>query len=70
MASIRDLLLDTAGMTMDTPPFVDTVDRFQGLESDLILSIYVVADRDFVASEDTFILCPRRFNVTLTQARS
>ena len=57
-------------MTMDPPPFVDTVNRFQGQERDLILSSYVVADRDFVASEDAFILSPRRFNVTLTRARS
>jgi hypothetical protein len=70
MASIRNLLVDAAGMTMDQPPFVDTVDRFQGQERDLILSSYVVADRDFVASEDAFILSPRRFNVTLTRARS
>lgn len=70
MASIRNLLVDAAGMTMDPPPFVDTVDRFQGQERDLILSSYVVADRDFVASEDAFILSPRRFNVTLTRARS
>ncbi len=70
MASIRNLLVDAAGMTMDPPPFVDTVDRFQGQERDLILSSYVVTDRDFVASEDAFILSPRRFNVTLTRARS
>lgn len=70
MSSIRNLLVDTAGMTMDPPPFVDTVDRFQGQERDLILSSYVVADRDFVACEDAFILSPRRFNVTLTRARS
>jgi hypothetical protein len=30
----------------------------------------VVADRDFVAAEEAFILNPRRFNVTLTRARS
>jgi len=70
MAFIRNLLVDAAGMTMDPPPFVDTVDRFQGQERDLILSSYVVADRDFVSSEEAFILSPRRFNVTLTRARS
>ncbi len=70
MASIRNLLVSTAGMAMDPPPFVDTVDRFQGQERDLILASYVVADRDFVAAEDAFILSPRRFNVTLTRARS
>ena len=70
MAFIRNLLIDAAGIAMDPPPFVDTVDRFQGLERDLILSSYVVADRDFIATEEGFILNPRRFNVTLTRAES
>jgi len=55
---------------MEPPPFVDTVDRFQGQERDLMIASYVVADRDFVAAEEAFILNPRRFNVTLTRARS
>ena len=55
---------------MDPPPFVDTVDRFQGQERDLMIASYVVADRDFAAAEEAFILNPRRFNVTLTRARS
>jgi DNA replication ATP-dependent helicase Dna2 len=70
MATIRNLLVEVAGMPMDPPPFVDTVDRFQGQERDLMIASYVVADRDFVASEEAFILNPRRFNVTLTRARS
>lgn len=70
MASIRNLLVNVAGMTMNPPPFVDTVDRFQGQERDIILSSYVVTDPDFIASEDAFILSPRRFNVTLTRAKS
>lgn len=69
MSSIRNLLVDNAGMIMDTL-FVDTVDRFQGQERDMILCSYVVADRDFISSEESFILSSRRFNVTLTRARS
>lgn len=70
MSMIRNLIVESAGMSMDPPPFVDTVDRFQGQERDLMIASYVVADRDFVASEEEFILNPRRFNVTLTRARS
>jgi len=70
MSTIRNLLVDAAGMPMDSPPFVDTVDRFQGQERDLMIASYVVADRDFVAAEEAFILNPRRFNVTLNRARS
>jgi len=70
MSTIRNLLIDAAGMPMDPPPFVDTVDRFQGQERDLMIASYAVADRDFVSAEEAFILNPRRFNVTLTRARS
>jgi hypothetical protein len=70
MATIRNLLVDTARMPVDPPPFVDTVDRVQGQERDLIIASYAVADRDFVRAEEEFILDPRRFNVTLTRARS
>ncbi len=70
MSNIRNRLVEAAGMPMNPPPFVDTVDRFQGLERDLMIASYTVADRDFVRSEEEFILNPRRFNVTLTRARS
>lgn len=70
MSAVRNLLEDAAGMEPTSLPFVDTVDRFQGQERDLIVASYTVADRDFVASEAEFILDPRRFNVTLTRARS
>ena len=70
MSNIRNLLEDAAGMLPSALPFVDTVDRFQGQERDLIVASYTVADRDFVTSEERFILDPRRFNVTMTRARS
>ncbi len=70
MAQLRNLLVGAAGMPLDPSPFVDTVERFQGLERDLMLASYAVADRDFVRMEEAFILAPRRFNVALTRARS
>ncbi len=70
MSSVRNLLENAARMVPTSLPFVDTVDRFQGQERDLIIASYTVADRDFVASEAEFILSARRFNVTLTRARS
>ena len=70
MATIRKLLVDAAGMPVDLPPFVDTVDRVQGQERNLIIASYAVADHDFVRAEEGFILEPRRFNVTLTRAKS
>lgn len=70
MSSVRNLLENAAGMRPTPLPFVDTIDRFQGQERDMVIASYTVADRDFVASEEEFILDPRRFNVTLTRARS
>ena len=70
MSRVRNLLENAARMRPTSLPFVDTVDRFQGQERDLIIASYTVADRDFVASEAEFILSARRFNVTLTRARS
>lgn len=70
MSNIRNLLVETAKLPRNPSPFVDTVDRFQGQERDLIIASYTVADKDFVQLEEKFILDARRFNVTLTRARS
>jgi AAA domain-containing protein len=67
VATIRNLL-QRSNIFSDHVPVVDTVDRFQGQEREVILSSYAVADRDFARSEEKFILEPRRFNVTLTRA--
>lgn len=71
MSLIKNLIIDNFPVPdlSNTPFFVDTVDRFQGQERDLIISSYVVADKDFIGSEAEFILSARRFNVTLTRAR-
>ena len=70
MARIRTLLSSKAGFPSAPIPIVDTVDRFQGQERDFIISSYTVADKDFAASEDSFILSSRRFNVSLTRAKT
>lgn len=70
MAQVRNHLVDRVGMPTAPAPAVDTVDRFQGRERDFMIASYAVADKDFAAQEDTFILSARRFNVTLTRARS
>jgi AAA domain len=65
---IQNLLLKS-NVNINNNSFIDTVDRFQGQERDLILSSYSVSDKDFVGSEDEFILDSRRFNVSLTRAK-
>jgi AAA domain len=70
VSTIRNLIKSARSIFGDAPPAIDTVDRFQGQERDVILASYVVSDRDFIRSEERFILDPRRFNVTLTRART
>jgi superfamily I DNA and/or RNA helicase len=71
IATIRNLLGDLApGEAESGAILVDTVDRFQGQERDLIIGCYVVSDKDFIAGEEDFILDARRFNVTLTRAKA
>jgi hypothetical protein len=69
-SNIQNIMTKQLGLQTDPSTVVDTVDRFQGQERDLIIASYTVADRDFVLSEEEFILDPRRFNVSLTRARS
>ena len=69
-AAIHRLLLTDRRGVDAADRAVDTVDRFQGSERDIIIATYGVADEDFVAQEAGFILDPCRFNVTLTRARS
>lgn len=66
-SAIRTLLRSTGSPIGE--PMVATVDSFQGQERDVVIASYSVADRDFIRSEEEFILDPRRFNVTLTRAR-
>lgn len=70
VAAIHRLLLGNKCGVDAADRAVDTVDRFQGSERDVIIATYSVADEDFIAQEAGFILDPRRFNVTLTRARS
>lgn len=49
---------------------VDTVERFQGQERDVIIASYAVGDPDTVAEEEEFLHNLNRFNVLATRARA
>ncbi len=51
----------------DKQPVIDTVERMQGAERDVIIFGFTCSDPDLVFSE--FINNPNRFNVVLTRAR-
>ncbi len=48
-------------------PLIDTVERVQGAERDVILFAFTTSDPDHTASE--FLNNPNRFNVAITRAR-
>jgi hypothetical protein len=49
---------------------VETVDRIQGRERDVIVAGYTVSDPEFALTEADFIFNAERFNVTITRART
>lgn len=50
-------------------PLVDTVDKAQGQEFDVVIVSYGVADETYAEAESAFLLSRNRFNVALTRAR-
>ena len=49
---------------------VDTVERFQGQQRDIIIASYTLGDPDQIAEEDEFLLSLNRFNVVASRARA
>lgn len=53
-----------------TDAFIETVDRIQGRERDVVVVTYTVSDPEFALAEAEFIFSPERLNVAITRARS
>ena len=49
---------------------VDTVERFQGQERDVIIASFGLGDPDLIEAEDKFLFNLNRFNVTASRARA
>lgn len=49
---------------------VDTVERFQGQERDVIIATFALGDPDAIGDEDEFLLNLNRFNVMASRARA
>lgn len=64
----RGRLTDTLGEDVSGDS-IDTVDRFQGSERDVILLSSTVTDPDYIRRESEFILSPNRLNVALSRMK-
>ncbi|MEO7803423.1 MAG: AAA domain-containing protein [Actinomycetota bacterium] len=53
----------------ESEPFVDTVDKMQGQECDMVIVSYGVADPEYALMEREFIYSRNRLNVAITRAR-
>jgi hypothetical protein len=49
---------------------VDTVERFQGQQRDVMLATFALGDPDAIRDEDEFLMSLNRFNVMASQARA
>jgi hypothetical protein len=63
--ALRERGFDTAAKPL---PLVDTVEKLQGKERQVILVSYGVADEEYAAAEVEFLLSRNRFNVAVTRA--
>lgn len=50
-------------------PVIDTVERIQGQERDLVILSMTLSDPELLAQESEFLFLPNRFNVAITRAR-
>jgi DNA replication ATP-dependent helicase Dna2 len=57
------------GMPRGELPVVDTVERMQGNEREMVVVSYAVADGEYAEREAEFLLNPNRFNVSITRPR-
>lgn len=48
---------------------VDTVEKYQGQEREIMLCSYVLGDTDIISEEEEFIYSPNRLNVMISRAR-
>ncbi len=66
----NSLIRASLASDLRTGSFVETVDRIQGKERDVVLLSYTVADAEFATAEAGFIFSSERLNVAITRAKT
>lgn len=70
-AQIRTINVELAKVReWKSTPFVDTVDKMQGQQSQVVLVSYGVSDAETALGEATFIYSLNRLNVSITRAKA
>ena len=73
-ALIVDRLQRLYGASVSAPRLiadaVDTVERFQGQQRDVIVATFALGDPDAIRDEDEFLMMLNRFNVMASRARA
>jgi hypothetical protein len=68
---LQSLFSSQAGLSASTiRDSVDTVERFQGQQRDVMLATFALGDPDAISDEDEFLLSLNRFNVMASRARA
>lgn len=67
---IRRCLQSPERRAWTTTPFVDTVDKMQGQEADVVIVSYGVSDSEFAVREAEFIYSLQRLNVSITRGKT
>ncbi len=58
------------GLRIPQFPFVETVERIQGREREVVILSFTSSDPDWLADQSSFYFLPNRWNVALTRART
>ncbi|MCU7837611.1 MAG: DEAD/DEAH box helicase [gamma proteobacterium symbiont of Taylorina sp.] len=66
--AIRLALQQSLALELDQLPLIDTVERIQGAEREVIIFSLTTSDADYIENE--FLNNPNRFNVAITRAKT
>ena len=70
VSRLQDVFQATGQMADAIRDAVDTVERFQGQQRDVIIASYALGDPDQIAEEEEFLMSLNRFNVMASRARA